>query len=112
METLLSALGTLTTRSPEEETQTLRENLDLLEIVLQGSDFSSLHVQELVARLERWNEIYRTQITWDLEMYPVNMHSNVEEIVQYFNAVQRSSDIRDKLVATRNLYAKMIQVIN
>jgi uncharacterized protein YfbU (UPF0304 family) len=114
METLLSAFGTLTTRSPEEETRILRENLNLLENVLNTLDgnFNSIHVQELVARLERWNEIYRTQITWDLEMYPENMHENIVEIIQYFDAVQRSSNVKDKLIVTRNLYAKILSSLS
>ena len=113
MDALLSSFGTLTTRSPREERQTLRENLNLLENVLNTeSDFSSIHVQELVASLERWNEIYRTQITWDLYMYPEHMHENIKTIIQYFDSLNLSSNVRDKLIVTRNLYVKMISMIN
>jgi len=112
MDALLSSFGTLTTRSPREERQTLRENLNLLENVLNTeSDFSSIHVQELVASLERWNEIYRTQITWDLDMYPEHMYDSINRIKQYFTSINLSSNIRDKLIETRNLYTEMLDNI-
>ncbi len=110
MDTLLSSFGTLTTRSPQEERQTLRENLILLENVLNTeSDFSSIHVQEFVASLERWNEIYRTQIAWDLDLYPEHMHESIRKIIQYLN--DRSSNVKDKLMVTRNLYAEILDNI-
>lgn len=113
MDTLLFSFGTLTTRSPQEETQTLRKNLELLENVLSlEGNFSSIHVQELVASLERWNEIYRTQITWDLDMYPEHMHENIRRIIQYFDSLNLSSNVRDKLIITRNLYVTMNSMIN
>ncbi len=108
METLLSAFGTLTTRSPEDEAQTLRENLALVTFAI--DNFSSIDVQVIIARLERWNEIYRTQITWDMEMYPEHMHESITKIIGYFKAINSSSNLQ-YIVETRNLYNEILNNI-